>query len=563
MNAGRASRLAALCLVASCQSSRDLPPVLAEWTVVPTSDVPTSDAPTRDLPTSDAPTGDAPTGDAPTGDAPTVAARCGWFREATAASGVRARHVPTNYVIDGNGVGVGDLDGDGDLDLVVTGGVAGVTQVFRNDGGWRFTAGESLGAGIAVGLGDLDRDGDLDLVLTLGRAQRVLENVGALRFVGRAELPTFGDTPDQALAVLPADFDRDGDLDVYVGQRASSSFFRNDGAWRFVDATEAWGATHQTDGIPYTPTYFDATGDGAPDLYLPLDTDALAFGVDAPAPLDRPGDRLLVTGTSADGGLQLRDEALARGFAGARSGMGVVLGDFNDDARLDVYLSNIGANPLFVAQGDGTFRPSTTHDTLALTRAARGECAPGSPDRECLVASWGSALFDVDLDGDDDLVVTNDLGRFAEEDAYFERLADRSWRRVESCTALARSNGLVAADLDDDGDLDLVKTANGGDVTLYRNEARGGARPLRVTLRGSRSNRDGVGALVTLVRSDGRRVARAVGAGGSPFCASPVEANFTLGPTDAASVEVRWPSGARQTVEVPAGARRLRVDEPS
>lgn len=484
------------------------------------------------------------------------------FTEVTAQSGVQARHVATPSTIDSSGVGVGDLDGDGDHDLVISGGFAGETRTFRNEGAWRFAAGESLGVGVAVALGDLDGDGDLDLVLT-GTTQRVLENVGAMRFVERAALPARPRAQGSlALSALPADFDGDGDLDLFVGQRLAPSIFRNDGDWRFVDATDAWGATHETDGIIYTPAYFDATGDGAPDLYLPVDVDVVAFRIDEPPPLDPPGDRLLVTHRAADGAHRFVDEAAARGLGGARSGMGVVLADFNDDERLDVYLSNIGANPLFLARGDGTFESSVAHEAIANTWALRHECGPGERDRNCLVSSWGSAALDVDLDGDDDLFVANDEGAFFEHDALFDRQADGSWLRVESCTRAERSSGLVAADLDGDGDLDLVKTANQGEASLYRNDARGDARPLRVTLRGRRSNAAGVGALVTLVRADGRRVSRALGAGGSPYSASPFEANFTLPPEGPVAVEVLWPSGARQRVEASGGERTLRIDEP-
>ncbi|MDP3217011.1 MAG: VCBS repeat-containing protein [Deltaproteobacteria bacterium] len=496
-----------------------------------------------------------------------IAPGCGWFEDMTARTGVHVRHDRAPFGGDGSSVAAEDLDGDGDVDLVFTQGMNNPARLYRNDGAWRFTEVGPLPNGVGVGVGDLDGDGDPDLVLTDMGRQHLLENLGEMRFRDRSaeagvEVPGSDALPEPTTAALAADLDGDGDLDLYFAQRARSRAYRNDGAWRFADASEAWGIPARNASSTYAPAYFDATGDGVADLFVPIDTDTVSFDAAEPAPA-REGDQLLVARRDAAGFAGFRDEAAARGLGGARSSMGVIVADFDGDARSDIYVSNIGANPLFRALGDGTYAASTTHGVLAVTRTDAGPCAGRVRDRECLISSWGSALFDADLDGDDDLVIAIDGLRQRLGQLHFERLADGAWRQRPSCLPPTHGLGLVAADLDGDGALDLVETTNGGPAAILRNRAAPRGRWLRVTLRGHAGNPRGVGAAVTARRAAGPPVTRWVGAHGCAYCTPALEAWFSAADDAPVDLEVRWPSGARSTAPAVRPGRAVTLEEPA
>ena len=491
---------------------------------------------------------------------------CGGFEDMTVHSGVHVRHQSAPFGGDGSSVAAADLDGDGDMDLIFTQGMNSPARIYSNDGRWHFSAVDGLTTGVGIGVGDLDGDSDLDLVLTDMGLQHVLENLGDMGFRDRTMAMAMvvaspGGLPEPATGVLVADLDLDGDLDLYFAQRERSRVFRNDGGWRFTEVTDSWGIPARNASLAYVPSYFDASGDGVPDLFVQIDTDATSFDVADPAP-EQPGNQLLVAQWGPGGFAGYRDEAVARGLRGAWSTMGVVAADFNGDNRLDLYLSNIGANPLFLARGDGTFVGSTAHREIAVTRLNDGSCAGLVRDRSCLVHSWGSTLFDADLDGDDDLFVAvnsqaNDQGL-----EQFERLADGAWRRRPNCVFPPRGLGLISVDLDDDGDLDLVETTYRGVASVRRNNAAPSGRWLRVQLRGHRSNAQGVGATVTARRATGPAVTRLIGAHGCAYCTAPAEAWFTAAVDGPMGLDVRWPSGLTSHVSDVSTGQSVEIEEP-
>jgi hypothetical protein len=314
-------------------------------------------------------------------------------------------------------------------------------------------------------------------------------------------------------------------------------------------------------GLSWTATAFDVDGDGDQDLHVANDTLISDPGGPAAAPTALPPwpvDLLLRNdGPGADGVPRFTDVAASLGLAGPRSSMGGVLGDFDEDGRLDLYVPDFGANKLFLRDPAGGFVDRAGELGVAATTRMNDGCALDPTSEACLVLSWSAALADFDLDGYDELLIAN--GETSPRDwppvILLARGPALPYQEVSPELPCMDARGLVAADLDADGDQDVVIGQREGALLVYEN--RGAPAPgtwLRVRLRGVVSNRDGVGAVVTARLASGRAVTRVVGAGGVIHSAGPASASFGLGSDGLAGVEVRWPSGRRTEVtQPPAG----------
>jgi hypothetical protein len=188
---------------------------------------------------------------------------------------------------------------------------------------------------------------------------------------------------------------------------------------------------------------------------------------------------------------------------------------------------------------------------------------------------WGAAFFDYDNDGDLDLTLTNGVDFPNDEAAYFRSDPQRLWRNeggsfseVAEEVGLADrgdGRGLLVLDYDLDGDQDLFVAQHAGSAKLYRNDGGDQLAWLRVELRGHESNRSGIGARVSVVRSRGERaIVREVSGGNHFLGQSELTAHFGLGRLhgEIAELRVRWPSG-RESVrhDVPARSTVM-VEEP-
>jgi hypothetical protein len=180
------------------------------------------------------------------------------------------------------------------------------------------------------------------------------------------------------------------------------------------------------------------------------------------------------------------------------------------------------------------------------------------------VLSWSAAASDFDLDGRDEVLIVNGESGAGDQPPVIllARGPELAYREVAPEISCMDARALVATDLDGDGDQDVAIAQREGPLVIYEN--RGTPPPgswLRVALRGgaiggaSPSNRDGIGAVVTLRMGSGRTQVRAVGAGGVIHAASPAEAFFGLGGDTVERIEVRWPSGRySEVIGPPAGA---------
>lgn len=481
--------------------------------------------------------------------------------------------IPVEDSFRGSGGGVADLDRDGRPDLVLASRGAPLV-VLRNAGGLRFeevpgrggipAASEAAG----VALGDLDNDGDPELVLLGTRGTSLFENRGGA---------TFAPIPSPDLASKPVaesstltDLDGDGRLELLLNmfgplragrERRRDALFENTGGLQLVDAGGRWGL-FELAGTHASAT-FDADRDGDLDLYFA--TDAFILGSDAVPQRDLLVENL---GRGEDGELRLEDRTAAFGLAEPHASMGAVVGDLDDDGLLDLYVSNFGLNPAYIALPGGGYADRTSELGVFAGYRRIGDCAEVRSDPDCALVSWGAVLEDFDNDGFAELIVTNghvEVRPAARPVIMLVRSPGGGLVRYEERDpglGCLDGRALLPADFDGDGDLDLVVIGRSAPVAVYRTEAPPENRWLRVLLQGTTSNRDGVGAVVALELESGRRLVRAVGAGGMIYSSLLPMAHFGLGRELPAAIEVRWPSGQVQHISPVEPDQELVLVEP-
>jgi tetratricopeptide (TPR) repeat protein len=475
------------------------------------------------------------------------------------------------------GVGLVDVDGDGFLDVyVVQGGPFPPAEppgpsgdrLFRNRGDGTFDdvtersgvgrAGTGYGHGVAVG--DVDNDGHPDLFLTRWRSYQLLRNRGDGTFEDVTGLAGLAGDRGWPTSAAFADLDGDGDLDLYVchyvGWDAAhprlcrsparpgytscdpkaqepepDHVYRNDRG-RFTDVTAESGLA-ETTGRGLGVVAADLDGDGRIDLFVANDGSANFFWRNRGE--FRFEEAGLVSGLSANAS------------GGYQAGMGVACGDLDGDGRIDLVVTNFfGESTSFyknLGRGDFSER-SAAIGLLAATRSMLG---------------FGVALVDANNDGRLDLLSANGHVNDFRPNAPYAMppqllvgrpggtLADVSARAGEPFQVPHLGRGLAAGDLDNDGRTDALLIALDEPPVVLCNRSRTSGHWLTLSLAGAASNRDAVGAVVTVRHGGARQVAARFG-GGSYLSAGDPRLHFGLGATPLAdAVEVRWPSGRIDT----------------
>jgi len=532
------------------------------------------------------------------------------FTDITAASGITFRHetgaageklLPETM---GGGVALADLDGDGDPDLVLVngshwpwakppgdGGAPPGVVLYRNEsvnGVVKFadaTAGSGLEApffGMGVAVGDADGDGLPDLLITGIGGARLFRNLGGLRFENvTATAGIGGDPADWSSAAVWIDFDRDGDLDLYVAnyvrwsravdaevgykidgqtraygppmnfQGSLPRFYRNEGGGRFVDISQAAGvqvknsSTQVPAGKTLGVAVADLNRDGWPDIIAANDTvQNFVF-------INRKDGTFRESG--AETGVAFDS------YGNPRGAMGIDTACFTSGGKLGLAIGNFANEMTAVyVEAEASTKESPLFSDEAISWGV------GGPSRDPL--KFGVFFFDYDLDGRLDLLTVN--GHLEEEIAKiqhgqrYRQSAQLYWNAGDAGFVLAGSEfagpdlfqpmvgrGSAYADIDGDGDLDCVLTNLGGSPVLLRNDQKTGNAWLRVRLEGRGGNRFGLGASLQL-KAGGRNQWRSVTTTRSYLSSSESIVTFGLGQATAIEeLEVTWPDGSTQKVE--------------
>jgi enediyne biosynthesis protein E4 len=489
-----------------------------------------------------------------------------------------------DYIVDanGNGAALFDYDNDGDLDALLVNGSTRerlarggdpMVALYRNDGSGRFadvtaTSGFTrTGWGMGACAADVDNDGFTDVYVTAFGPDVLWRNSGSGSFADVTQRAGLGDARWSTSCAFN-DYDHDGFVDLYVANyvkfdgtaipsRAATGscrfmatdvfcgpnrlpgesdvLYRNNGNGTFSDVTARAGITdpgHYGFGVVFA----DLTSDGWPDIYVANDSVPNLFF------------RNTGKGGFVEDGL-LAGVAVS-GDGRAQAGMGVDAGDYNGDGLPDLVVTNFSHdyNTLYENGPPGVFTDRSYAAGIAVTAGP--------------YLGWGVKLVDLDNDGRLDLFIANghvypDVDGRGLGTAYRQRkqVFLNEGRRFREATAaigggllLERSSrGAAFGDVDNDGDVDVLVVNMNERPTLLRNDTPRTNHWLTLRLVGGPSNRDGLGARVT-VEAGGRKQVLEARSDGSYLSHSDTRVHVGLGATARASrVEIRWPSGRVDT----------------
>ena len=528
------------------------------------------------------------------------------FTEVITAAGIQFRHftgatgeklLPETM---GAGAAFFDADGDGDADLLLVNGTrwpwanSGPASpgcaLYRNDtsagGAIRFTdisAGSGLETpfyGMGAAVGDYDSDGKPDVLITAVGGAHLFHNEGGGHFKDVTATAGVGGGPDEwSTAATWFDLDNDGDLDLFVGSYVKWSraidaevgykidgstraygppmnfqgtfphLYRNEGGGRFTDISKEGGVqvTNPSTGVPAAKSLgvvaVDFNTDGFTDLIVANDTvQNFVFENQRDGRFKEVG---ALTGIAFDS------------YGNTRGAMGIDAARFTDDGKLGIAIGNF-ANEMTALYVGGATAGLFTDESISW----------GVGPTSRLPLKFGVMFFDWDLDGRLDLLSVN--GHLEEEitkvqsSQKYRQPAQLFWNAgaagfvpvgpEQAGSALFTpivGRGCAQADLDGDGDEDLLFTQTGGAPLLLRNDRPIDRRWVRLKLVGTRANRDALGATVQL-KAGGKTQWRTVTANRGYLSSSALPLTFGLGEaTGVESIEIVWPGGQRQSVPAP------------
>ena len=500
--------------------------------------------------------------------------------DVTAAAGVQFQHNSGAYggkllpETLGSGCAFLDYDADGWQDILLLNGMdwpghkrqRSTLRLYRNNRNGTYTdvtrsAGldiEMYGMGVAVG--DYNNDGFPDIFISCVGQSRLFRNTGRGAFVDVTRPSGLFGRQGLSTSALWFDYDRDGFLDLFVCNYVRWSpehdvfcsldgthksyctpeayrgdtcwLFRNRGNGTFEDVTATSGvfdSSSKSLGV----AMLDYDQDGWPDLLVANDTQ--------PNKLYRNLHNGKFKDVAIEAGLAFSTEGKAR------AGMGIDVGDFENSGKPGIAITNFDNEMI------GLYRESAPGVFDDISTAS----GVGAASRNTL--GFGCIFVDMDLDGSLDLVVANghidetvrnirgNVG-YAQPPQLFLNEGHGKFRDVaaEAGGGFDKprvGRGLAYGDFDRDGDLDILMTTNNGPAALFRNDQLAGNRSIRFELRGTKSNRDAIGATVQIFADDLRQV-RMIRAGSSYLSQSELPVTFGLAKRDKIErAVVTWPSG--------------------
>jgi hypothetical protein len=483
-----------------------------------------------------------------------------------------------SYLIDstGNGAAFLDYDRDGNMDVLVVNGSSlsrfksggdQMVALYRNDGRGHFTdvtvqSGLTRrGWGMGTCIADYDNDGFPDIYVTALGPNVLWHNTGHGTFTetGQAGYPGW------STGCAFGDYDRDGYVDLYVANYLSPEWekvapggertcrfmniaipcgpkplkgepdvlYHNTGKGTFVDVTKSAGVSVPGGHYGFGVLFTDLDDDGWPDIYVASDSVPSLFF------------RNLRNSTFSEEAL--RSGIAVSGDGREQAGMGIDVGDYDGDGRLDLIKTHFSQDytTLYRNLGGGLFADVSVRAGMRL-----------GPQ-----LGWGVGFVDLDNDGRLDVFVSNGhiypdidatgTSTYLQRKQLYWNVGGGRFREVSrevggSVLDAKSSRGTAFGDYDNDGDLDVLIVNVDDRPTLLRNDTAGG-RWITVRLEGTESNRDAIGSRVTLEAAGSRQIAE-VRSGGSYLSHNDNRAHFGLG--DARQVDrlvIRWPNGRTET----------------
>ena len=517
------------------------------------------------------------------------------FTDVTAQAGIHFTHnsgrAGKKYLPEtlGSGCAFFDADGDGWPDILLVNskdwaprGRKSLAALYRNNHNGTFTditSGSGLDVemyGMGVAIADYDNDGRDDVYITALDGDHLFHNEGNGKFRDVTKAAGIQNANFGTSAAW-LDYDRDGKLDLFVANYVQwgpksdlfcsldgsaksyctpesykgtrSRLFHNMGGGRFEDVAEKAGLgdpTSKSLGV----TVLDYNGDGWPDLFVANDTQ--------PNKLYRNNKNGTFTEEGMTAGVAYGEDGVARGAMGADAG------DYDRSGRAHLLVGNFSNQMLGLYHNEGNGLFVDEAPSSAVGRSS------------LLSLAFGVFFFDYDLDGFPDIFAANghieeEIGKVQPKVSYreapllFRNLGNHKFENVTAGMGAAFNRAIVArgaayADFDRDGDLDLLISTNHGPAYLFRNDGGNRNHWLCVRLAGTKSNRDGIGAVVRIESSSGKQW-NTVRSGSSYCSQSDLALTFGLGKDTGATVQVEWPSGARQQIGNVAADQFLVIDE--
>jgi hypothetical protein len=511
-----------------------------------------------------------------------------WFEDVAAKAGIDVINVNGDaiskyYILEatGSGVAIFDYDNDGWPDIFLVNGTylhpqkttsLPTSHLFHNNHDGTFTdvtvkAGlANTGWGQGVCVGDYDNDGYEDLYVTAYGKNRLYQNQGNGTFKNVAgEAGVAGTGKEWGTGCAFVDYDRDGKLDIAVanyvhfdikntpapgqgagclwkgtpvmcGPRgllgATNLLYHNLGNGKFEDVSEKSGFTKTSGHYCFSVSTLDYDEDGWPDIYVACDS--------TPAILYHNNHDGTFTDVAASAGVGFNEDGREQ------AGMGTTVADYDGDGHLDIFKTNFSedTSTLYHNNGDKTFTDVTVAAGLGINAQFLG---------------WGTMFLDLDNHGWPDLLAVNGhvypevdsykLGStYREPRAVYRNLGNGKFEDISKqsgpgITEPTPSRGLAIGDLWNDGRTEAVVNNISDHPMLLVNFARNQNHWLGVWLVGTKSNRDGIGARVT-VRGTSRSWVDEVRSGSSYSSNNEMRLHFGLGQaTQVKSVQVRWPNG--------------------
>lgn len=519
------------------------------------------------------------------------------FEDITAAAGVAC---PGQF---STGALLADVDGDGDLDLLVNS-IGGGTRLFLNDGAAHFTEVQNSGlarvfGSMSMAMGDIDGDGDLELYVANYRTTTVKDGAPGVKVESKTVNGRIVITPEDRFAAVVS---KSGGTRIReIGE--PDILYVNKGQGRFGPISWIGGAYVDEDGKALSGPprdwglsvmFRDINGDGAPDIYVCND---FFYSPDR-VWLNEGGQRFRAIPRTA-----LRKMSL--------SSMTVDFADIDRDGHDDIFVADMlsrdhaarhrqRANTTLMREvnvpiTDPEFRPEVIHNTLFWNRGdgTYAEIAHFA-GVEASEWTWSAIFLDVDLDGFEDLLISNgndhdvldadtlkETSATGREKSAAQHLMDlKKFARIEPPKLAYRnrgnrtfteageewgfdtrgiSHGMALADLDNDGDLDVVlNNLNSGDG-IYRNES--AAPRLAVRLRGRAPNTRGIGARIKVTGGPVRQSQEMICGGRYLSCDDTMRVFAAFSPTNDLALEVLWRGGGRSFVPHAKPNHLYEIDE--